>query len=354
MGRYLIPLISKDAQNDVFITTRRKISSDCDNVHYITGNAKDIGFIGEVMKASGKWDVVVDFMIYSLEEFSKRVDLFLENAGQYIFLSSARVYADTKEPITESTPRLLDSTDDEKLLNSNNYAIVKARQEDLLIGHQAKNWTIVRPYITYSDAKLQLGAQEKEEWLYRVIHNRSIIVPDDIMNKTTTMTWGKDVAQAIVSFMGVKAAFGEIVNTAQNASVKWSGILNIYKKCLEELGYKVNTVHIDHAAKLSSNAYKLKYDRLLNRTFSCEKIKAISGFSDFTDNETGIKDCLQTFLKQPSFLGISWLYQAKVDRITKECAKWKEIPSVKDRCRYFLIRYLVPDPWVDRVIGKLR
>ena len=45
------------------------------------------------------------------------------------------------------------------------YAIAKAKMENLLKKPSKKNWTIIRPYITFNDNRLQLGTLEKEMWL---------------------------------------------------------------------------------------------------------------------------------------------------------------------------------------------
>ena len=53
--------------------------------------------------------------------------------------------------------------------------LTKALQENLLRASGYKNWTIVRPYITFSDIRLQLGVYEKEQWLYRALQGRAIV-----------------------------------------------------------------------------------------------------------------------------------------------------------------------------------
>lgn len=45
---------------------------------------------------------------------------------------------------------------DSQYVQSDGYAIAKAKQEDILRNSDFINWTIVRPYITYLDARLQL------------------------------------------------------------------------------------------------------------------------------------------------------------------------------------------------------
>ena len=43
-----------------------------------------------------------------------------------------------------------------------NTALQKAREENLLLKSDSRNWTIIRPYITYYDERLQLGVFEKK------------------------------------------------------------------------------------------------------------------------------------------------------------------------------------------------
>lgn len=77
-------------------------------------------------------------------------------------MSSARVYARSADrQITESSSRLLDICDDEEYLRTDDYALTKARQENMLFCAKTQNWTIIRPYITFSEIRLQLGVFEK-------------------------------------------------------------------------------------------------------------------------------------------------------------------------------------------------
>ena len=59
--------------------------------------------------------------------------------------------------ITEESERLLDTSIDQDFLSTDEYSLTKARQEDILQSSKQKNWTIIRPYITYGTSRLQLG-----------------------------------------------------------------------------------------------------------------------------------------------------------------------------------------------------
>ena len=167
-------------------------------------------------------------MIYSTAEFKSRINDMLNSADQYIYLSSSRVYSNSEEPITETTLRLLDASDDEEYLKTDEYALTKARQENILRESGYNNWTIIRPYITYSENRLQLGTLEKEDWLYRAINGKTIVFNEDILRKKTTLTYGKYVSQERKNTMGNKKAISNTFNITTDQSILWQDVLDIY------------------------------------------------------------------------------------------------------------------------------
>ena len=88
-GAMGVPLVNflNNGINDVYVTSRVQKESD-GKVHYIRGNAHEIEFINSLLRE--QYDAIVDFMVYSTEEFKNRVHLFLENTKQYVFFSSSR------------------------------------------------------------------------------------------------------------------------------------------------------------------------------------------------------------------------------------------------------------------------
>lgn len=141
------------------------------SIQYIQGNAMDNSFLLDVLRMQ-EWDCILDFMSYKTEQFVQRVEPFLNSTKQYIFLSSARVY-DFDKVIDEESDRIIDTSHDTRFLCTKDYALEKARQEDVLRKQGKNNWTIVRPYKTYSCKRLQLGFLEKENWLYRCLQGRT-------------------------------------------------------------------------------------------------------------------------------------------------------------------------------------
>ncbi|MBQ7577383.1 MAG: NAD-dependent epimerase/dehydratase family protein [Synergistaceae bacterium] len=354
MGNYLVDIFAKMGA-EVHVTTRReKISSQ--NVKYIRGNAKDLDFIRPLIE-SGNYDAVIDFMIYSTYEFIARYKFFTDFAGHYIFLSSSRVYADSDSPITENSPRLLDVSKDSKYLLTDEYALTKARQENILLNGRAGNFTIIRPYITYSNERLQLGVYEKERWLYRALHGREIVFSRDIASRFTTMTWGHDVAGAIADLAGNNNAFGEVFHITGDDSMKWEDIAELYIKILTGLtGHEAKIIYVD---KAFDNTAQLNYDRLYNRIFDNGKIKSlVKNFKPLSICE-GLKKCLTEFVRDNhAFNGVDWSWEARVDKVCGGHAKINEFDSFRAGRNYFLERYcpalLYLSRLPKRVIRRLR
>ncbi|WP_429885676.1 NAD-dependent epimerase/dehydratase family protein, partial [Geoalkalibacter halelectricus] len=205
MGSHLVQLLAERGDK-VSVTTRSSQGPSAD-IEYIQGNAREDSFLDPIL--ARKWDAIVDFMVYTTPDFERRASKLLASTNQYLFLSSARVYAESTEPIGEDSPRLLDICVDSKFLATDEYALAKARQENILKQSGRHNWTIIRPYITYGEQRLQLGVLEKEGWLYRALQGRTIVFSKDIVGKLSTLTYGLDVAAAIAALIGNTRALGE-------------------------------------------------------------------------------------------------------------------------------------------------
>ena len=70
MGHELVPLLASNESNIVTVTSRRKIQSS-EGITYIQGDAKNLSFIRQVVNHN-QYDVIVDFMLYTIEEFKER------------------------------------------------------------------------------------------------------------------------------------------------------------------------------------------------------------------------------------------------------------------------------------------
>ena len=337
MGRPLVKILSESCQ--VFVTSRSAHPSS-NSIIYLKGNAHDHSFLLQILEERS-YDAIVDFMVWG-NDFGEVLPTLLENTKQYVFISSARVYAQSDEPITENTPRLLDVSIDKEYLKTNEYALVKAREENLLKNSKSHNYTIVRPSVTYNTYRLQLGVLEKESWLYRALHGRSIVFSEDIAHKLTTMTLGDDVAKGIASIVGMERAVGQTYHITSPKSLPWSDVLNIYMNVLEKhLDIRPKVVMTEKTTNLQfkERVYQVIYCRYFNRTFDNSMVNEFCDTSRFVSPEDGLSKCLVDFLESPQFLPIDWRLEAYNDRVAKERTPLREIKGIKERMVYLFYRY---------------
>lgn len=343
MGAHLANILAAEG-HQVDVTTRRELKPR-DGITFIQGNAYNNDFVENLLDKTN-YDVLVDFMVYRSEYFKDVICNRCSKVGQFVFLSSARVYADSNDIITEESPRWLDVCTDEEYLKTDEYALAKAREEDALINSRFSNWTIIRPYITYSETRLQLGPMEKEEWLYRHLHGRTIVFSKDIASKYTTLTYGRDVSRGIASIIGQKKAYGEVFHITQPQATTWGELMEVYLNVLEKReGIRPKFLMTDKSLNLRypDMQWQVRMDRQLDRRFDNSKIGQFIDVGTFYNPIEGLTKCLNTFLDCPDIKRNSWFYEVIKDRLCCERAKMPEFDTKKDYLKYLLCRYLMPE-----------
>lgn len=340
MGTHLVEILAQNGMN-VTVTSRRR-RQNSKNVTYIEGNAHNQHFLNEVLK-SNVWDAIVDFMAYSTVEYKERIHVLLNSTRQLVYLSSARVYAQSSSPLTEQSPRLLDICKDEDYLSTDEYALAKARQENLLFDCGKNNWTIIRPYVTYDENRLQLCCEEKESWLYRAMYGRTIVVSEDMLNRTTTFTYGGDVARGIAAVIGQEDALGEAFHITNNDYSTWKVVLEWYLNTIENFIGKRPDVLVapEYKVYYGGTPRQVQYDRLYDRTFDNSKISHYCDVNSFIKTKDGIELCLNKFLTNPRWNSINIIHEALKDRDTKEWMRIDEfshIGGLRDTLRYYAYR----------------
>ena len=340
-GAMGVPVVNKlnDLGHTLYVTSRSSRES-VPNIKYIQGNAHDDNFFRTLL--TRKYDAIIDFMVYNSSELNSRLDEILKNTNQYVFFSSSRVYAQSKTEITEESPRLLEVCKDPIYMQTDEYALAKAREENLLFNSKNKNWTIIRPYITYNSQRLQLGVYEKENWLYRALHGRTIVFPRDIAAKKTTLTFGPDVAEAVVTLIGNEKARGEVFHIVNPQVITWEEILTLYLDIIQKkTGKRPRVKYTNDSSGLQQvwNPWQIKYDRLYDRRFNSSKIESICGKYQYKTYQQGLEECLTKCLENPIWLGINWRFEAWADKISGERTPLREVGGNKIKLKYLKWRY---------------
>ena len=279
MGQYLVPYLA-EAGHSVDAVAFDRFPSDHPNIRPIAGDVIQDGTLRKQLLANS-YDAIVDFLIYGTHLLPQRLPEITANTGHYIYLSSYRIYADEEHPIRETSPRLIDATRNELLRNSEDYCIYKARGENILRSFARKNWTIIRPAITYSRMRYQLVTLEAPLTVGQARAGRKAVLPIQAKNVQGTMSWAGDVARMIERLIFNSRAFGETftVSTAEHHS--WGEIADYYKEIcgLEAVWVdKEDYIRILNPNPFDpSTRWQLEYDRLFHRIIDNSKILDVTG-----------------------------------------------------------------------------
>lgn len=316
MGVYLQDELASGGW-DVVVTSRSSRRAR-PGVTFLEGSAKDPAFLRSL--AEDRYDAVVDFMTWEPATFEEMLPVLLGLSDQYVFLSSYRVFADAPI-ITEASPRLLNACPDRRYARSGEYAIAKAREEDLLRAVDAPSWTIVRPAITYSKGRFQLGTLEAGEWLWRALRGLPVPMAREVLDRECTLSWGSDVAHMIAGLLGNPAAFGEDFNVSTSKHQPWAEVLGVYGSMLD---FEVREVPLEAYERYCcwgdralGYCPQLRYDRLVDRVLDNSKVLAATGMgeSELSGVDVGLTREFLSFLGSPTFpAGISARAQGGLDR----------------------------------------
>lgn len=277
MGRHLIPELVK-LNYDVTGVGLEATAPWSVNATYVQGNGFDKEFLEGLLKQG--FDGVVNFMDFGKHRFSDYYRLFLDNTEHYFFVSTCRVYDDKEIPIRETSPRLLDTSEDEELRASDDYCIHKARDEDLLVASPYRNWTVVRPATTFSTMRLQLVTLEFTTCVARALAGKKVVVPIQAKDKPATLSWGGDVAKMIALLLFKEEAKREFYNVCSAEHKTWGEIAEYYR---ELVGLDAVWVDKEDYLKILSPVEnkvfrrQLEYARLFRRITDNSKVLAVTG-----------------------------------------------------------------------------
>ena len=280
MGRYVVPFLAeKGYVVDAVSLDAPDPSLDPAGVTRIQGNAKDGAFLAPLLKRH--YDGIIDFLIYPTAEIAGRLPMMASSTGHYIYLSTYRVYDGKDIPVREDSRLLIDTADDPILRYSDDYSIYKARGERILRALDRRNWTAVRPSITYSTYRYQLVTLEAPLVVGRADRGKAVVLPETARDVRGTMTWAGDNARFLAELLFNDKALGEAFTLATAENHTWGEIADIYASLR---GLKaVWAPEEDYLRILCPDpwnrwaAWQLRTDRLFHRVIDNAKVLAATG-----------------------------------------------------------------------------
>ena len=348
MGAPLTQILGKNEENTVYVLARKKMYvPEMKNVQFIKGDAFDLNGMSDLVRRE-KFDVIVDFMIYNVENYKGFIDTYMSSCKQYVFTSTSSVYDEPPEnsKITEETDRLYDKYNEERKNNNNVYHILKSNLDNIIFESEFKNWTMVRPYVTFNTKRLPLVTWPKEGWLYRVVKGKKVVLPKDAMFVPTTITYGAEVANGISFLIGNNKAFGQIVNIASNISTTWDDVLKIYQPILNDVcGKTIDIFWVEKAEEIWEEVpHQYDFyacDRLLRKEFDTTKLDVIAGkHIEFTDVRDSLAHCIKDLFSESNYQIVpDPILNGYMDKITKEHTHLSEFKGWRRKKNYLINRY---------------
>lgn len=249
----------------------------------------DLNYLTEFLKDK-YYDGIVNFIHYYVPEMYKPVHkLLTSKTDQLIFLSSYRVYAESKQPLTEEAPFLADVVEDEEFLKSEDYAVPKAICEKFLREESGtENWTVVRPVISFSDKRFDLVTVSGHEIIDAARSGKTVILPEAAKNLTAGLDWAGNSGKLIANLLFKKECLGEAYTVSSGQNLTWGEVADIYTRLT---GVNFRWTDTEEYVSTGHGGNGLFYDRLYDRAVDNTKILKATGFKkeDFTSIEDGIK-----------------------------------------------------------------
>lgn len=242
------------------------------------------------------YDGIVSFIHYKDPKAYKEAYAQMRPYTDHIiFLSSYRVYADSDQPITETSPRLYDVVKDRDFLETDNYAIPKSIVEDYLrTERKGEPWTIVRPVISFSARRLDLVLYSKTEILTAAETHTPLLLPETLKNYYAGLDWAGNSGKLIANLFLNPRAFGETFTIYSGHNATWGDVASAYSdltgvenRWIPEEDY-VRTLPLADSPHFRNMWY---YDRIYNRKIDASKVLSVTGLqkNDFKSIREGIQ-----------------------------------------------------------------
>ena len=293
--------LSKDPSWELYLLNRgNRASVVPEGVHTITADIRN----EEETKAklSGmQFDVVCDFIGFTLEHIECDYRLFKDITKQYIFISSASAYhkPSANYIITEGTA----------LANPYwEYSRNKIACEEFLMEKYRKEGfpvTIVRPSHTYDERNIPLGVHGKKGF-YQVIRRmqegKPVIIQGD-GSSLWTVTFNEDFAIGFTALMGNPHAIGEAFQITGDETLTWNQIYSTIAKALgvDLKPYYVSSTFLREAGDKYGFDFEgsLIGDKSVSVVFDNSKIKSLSAMRTNIRFDQGVQIALDYVLSHP-------------------------------------------------------
>jgi len=254
--------------HEILVLTRGR-SSVPSNYRAVQADRRDAPAIRTALSGE-RVDVVLNFLGYELADVQTDFELFRDRVQQYIFISSATVYAKppAQLPITEACPLGNPFWD---------YAQKKIASEEWLNAQHQQNGfpvTIVRPSHTYSKRWIPNPVSSAGyAFAARLEQGKPAIVPNDGQNPWT-LTASSDFAVGLAGLIGRPDAVGQAFHITSDEVLTWNQIVEEIARAVGTTSPQILKIPVDFICSVVPEMIgTLKGDKIYPGVFDNSKIK---------------------------------------------------------------------------------
>lgn len=235
----IVRRLSEDPQWEVYLLNRGNRKDEVPaSVKQITCDINDEKAVLDKLEGM-EFDVVSDFIAFTVDAVERDYRLFKGKTKQYIFISSASAYNKpaAHHIITEGTTLANPYWEySRNKITCEEFLMKKYREEGFPV-------TIVRPSHTYDERNIPLGVHGKKGF-YQVIRRmqqgKPVIIQGD-GSSLWAVTFNSDFAIGYIGLMGNRHAIGEAFQITGDEILSWD---QIYKTIADALGVELKAYHV--------------------------------------------------------------------------------------------------------------
>ena len=264
-------------------------------------------------------DVVLNFIGFDIPELKVDYEVFKNSIQQYVFISSATVYAKPPKslPITENSP----------LGNAWwDYAQRKLACEQFLQQCWSESkfpLTIVRPSHTYSKHWIpSLISSSTYSFAARLEHGKPVFVPDKGENPWT-LTAASDFAVGFAGLVGNPAALGEAFHITSDEVLTWNQISLEIARAIGAASPRIIQIPTDFICQVAPELIgPFKGDKVHPGVFDNSKVKRlVPDFQCRKPFHVGIGESVAWLRAHPDQQNLKPEMDVTIDRIIDAWAK---------------------------------
>lgn len=286
-------------------------------VQVLTGDINEDPAGVKALLADHTFDVVVDWIAFTVDQVERDIDIFSGKTGQYIFISSASAYQKpiTHHVITEATP----------LANPFwEYSRNKiACEERLMLEYRERGFpmTVVRPSHTYGPPSLPTAVGGGPTVVARIRAGKPVIVHGD-GESLWVMTHNTDFAKAFTGLLGHPKAIGHAFQITSDEVLTWN---QIYASVGRACGAEPQMVHvpsdlINHFDPATGAG--LLGDKACSVEFDNSKVKQlVPDYIASVPFARGVEQCIAWLDENPTRLAVDPEKDAMMDRLVDAMQK---------------------------------